>query len=85
MFDRRLVQYFDWGLLGLTCLIAAMGLVALYSAMEPAKAASIMAKLNMNTVVRILANMKGKSAGKILAMMDPERGATISENLSQTQ
>ncbi|MDJ0784335.1 MAG: rod shape-determining protein RodA [Desulfosarcinaceae bacterium] len=32
MFDRRLVQYFDWGLLGLTSLIAAMGLVALYSA-----------------------------------------------------
>lgn len=32
MFDRRLVQNFDWGLLGLTLLIEGMGLVALYSA-----------------------------------------------------
>jgi len=32
MFDRRLVQYFDWGLLGLVILLAAFGLVTLYSA-----------------------------------------------------
>jgi len=32
MFDRRLVQYFDWGLLGLTFLIGGIGLIALYSA-----------------------------------------------------
>lgn len=32
MFDRRLVQYFDWGLLGLTLLLAFLGLVTLYSA-----------------------------------------------------
>jgi rod shape determining protein RodA len=32
MFDRRLVQYFDWGLLGLTLTIASIGLVTLYSA-----------------------------------------------------
>ena len=32
MFDRRLVQYFDWGLLGLTLMIACIGLVTLYSA-----------------------------------------------------
>lgn len=31
MFDRRLVQYFDWGLLALTVLIAVFGLVTLYS------------------------------------------------------
>jgi len=34
MFDRRLVQYFDWGLLGLTFLIAAFGLATLYSAVH---------------------------------------------------
>lgn len=34
MFDRRLVQYFDWGLLGLTALIVGIGLVALYSALH---------------------------------------------------
>lgn len=32
MFDRRLVQYFDWGLLGLTVVIGCIGLATLYSA-----------------------------------------------------
>ncbi|MDD2390982.1 MAG: rod shape-determining protein RodA [Desulfobacterales bacterium] len=32
MFDRRLVQCFDWGLLAITVLIAVFGLVTLYSA-----------------------------------------------------
>jgi hypothetical protein len=32
MFDRRLVQYFDWGLLGLVVLIGCIGLATLYSA-----------------------------------------------------
>ena len=58
-------------------------LVALYSAMEPTKAAAIMEKLKIETIVRILSSMKGKSAGQILGMMKPERGAIISEKLSQ--
>ena len=58
-------------------------LVALYKAMEPAKAAAIMDKLNIETVVTILRHMKGKSAGKIMAMMKPERGALVSEKLSR--
>ena len=32
MFDRRLLQYFDWGLLGLATLIGCSGLLILYSA-----------------------------------------------------
>jgi len=32
MFDRRYVQYFDWGLLGLTLFIGCLGLITLYSA-----------------------------------------------------
>lgn len=32
MFDRRLVQYFDWWLLSLTIIIGAVGLTILYSA-----------------------------------------------------
>jgi rod shape determining protein RodA len=32
MFDRRLVQYFDWGLIGVTVLIGCVGLLTLYSA-----------------------------------------------------
>ena len=59
-------------------------LVALYTAMEPAKAAAIMDKLKMETVVTILRHMKGKSAGKIMAMMNPERGALVSEKLSRS-
>jgi rod shape determining protein RodA len=34
MFDRRLLQCFDWGLLALTLAIGAVGLVALYSAVS---------------------------------------------------
>ncbi len=60
-------------------------LVSLYSAMDPAKAAAIMDKLRLETVVKIMRNMKGKSAGKILAMMDPVKGAKISEALSRTR
>lgn len=57
-------------------------LVALYSAMEPAKAAAIMDKLNLETVVLILSKMKGKIAGQILSVMNTEKGAKISEKLS---
>jgi len=60
-------------------------LVSLYSAMDPAKAAAIMDKLSLETVVKIMKNMKGKSAGKILAMMDPQKGAKISEALSRVK
>ncbi len=58
-------------------------LVELYTAMEPAKAAAIMEKLKMETVVLILRNMKGKSAGAIIALMKPETGAQVVEKLSQ--
>ena len=34
MFDRRLLQCFDWGLLVLTLSIGGAGLVALYSAVS---------------------------------------------------
>jgi rod shape determining protein RodA len=34
MIDRRLVEYFDWWMLGLTMVLAAVGLVALYSAVH---------------------------------------------------
>jgi flagellar motility protein MotE (MotC chaperone) len=59
-------------------------LVTLYSSMDAVKAAKILDKLNIDTVVRILANMKGKSAGQIMAAMSAEKGAIISENLSKT-
>jgi flagellar motility protein MotE (MotC chaperone) len=58
-------------------------LVELYTAMEPGKAAAIMEKLKMETVVLILRHMKGKSAGQIIALMKPEMGAQVVEKLSQ--
>lgn len=59
-------------------------LVAMYTSMDPGKAAAIMDKLNIKTVVRILKYMKGKNAGQIMDMMPPDRGASISEALSKT-
>lgn len=34
MFDRRLIEHFDWGFVVLICLISTMGLVILYSALS---------------------------------------------------
>ncbi|NLD37376.1 MAG: hypothetical protein GX654_10960 [Desulfatiglans sp.] len=59
-------------------------LVKLYSSMEAKKAADILDRLQIDTVVRILGNMKGKEAGGILAMMPPDKGAIISEKLSES-
>ena len=39
MIDRRFVKYFDWGLLGLTFLLAFLGLLTLYSAVTSSSAA----------------------------------------------
>jgi flagellar motility protein MotE (MotC chaperone) len=58
-------------------------LVELYTAMEPAKAAAIMEKLKLETVVLILRSMKGKPAGQIIALLKPELGAQVVEKLSQ--
>lgn len=40
MFDRRLVQNFDWILLGLTLLLCAIGIVSLYSAVTAGSAST---------------------------------------------
>jgi rod shape determining protein RodA len=33
-FDRRLIEYFDWGLLGIVLILGCLGLIALYSAVS---------------------------------------------------
>ncbi len=38
MFDRRLVEHFDWGLLGLTLLLSGIGITILYSAVTAGEA-----------------------------------------------
>lgn len=61
-----------------------MGHVAtIFTAMPPTRATAIMDKMKIQTVVRILHHMKGKSACKIMTMMRPEQGAFISEKLIQ--
>ncbi|MDZ7832867.1 MAG: rod shape-determining protein RodA [Desulfobacterales bacterium] len=42
MFDRRLIQYFDWGLLLIALLIAGIGLLLLYSAVQTSEIRSIL-------------------------------------------
>jgi flagellar motility protein MotE (MotC chaperone) len=58
-------------------------LVDLYTAMEPIRAAAIMEKLKMETVVLLLRHMKGKPAGQIIGLMKPEFGAQVVEKLSR--
>jgi flagellar motility protein MotE (MotC chaperone) len=60
-------------------------LVEVYTAMEPAKAAAIMEKLKMQTVVLILRHMKGKAAGQIVSLIKPELAAVVVEKLSQAE
>jgi flagellar motility protein MotE (MotC chaperone) len=60
-------------------------LVKLYSSMEAKQAADILDRLQIDTVVRILGNMKGKEAGGIMAMLPPDKGAVISERLSRPE
>jgi len=37
MIDRRLIQNFDWGLLGLTFVLSLIGILTLYSAVTAGK------------------------------------------------
>ncbi len=55
--------------------------VKMYSSMEPQKAAAILEKLDTESVVRIIGNMKGKEAGEIMGAMDTDKSAIISERL----
>jgi len=38
MFDRRFIQYFDWGLLGLVLLLSCLGFITLYSVVTAGEA-----------------------------------------------
>ncbi len=60
----------------------AAKLSKVYEAMKPASAAPILASLDLDIVLQILANMKDRQAAKILANMTPELAAEISTRLS---
>jgi flagellar motility protein MotE (MotC chaperone) len=53
--------------------------------MDPTKAARVIATLETELAVDILANMKQKSAGKILNNLEGEKAATLSVAFSTLQ
>jgi flagellar motility protein MotE (MotC chaperone) len=59
-------------------------LAEVYKAMEPAKAATLLEKLDEDIAVHIVAGMRGRAAGQILSRMEPNRAALISKRLSQS-
>ena len=58
-------------------------LAKVYENMKPGQAAPILAGLEMETVVDILARMKERNAARILASMDAQYAAVISARLSE--
>ncbi len=62
-----------------------LNLSKVYEKMDPAKAAWVIATLETELAVDILANMKQKSAGKILNNLEGEKAATLSVAFSTLQ
>jgi flagellar motility protein MotE (MotC chaperone) len=60
-----------------------LNLSKMYEKMDPAKAAEVLATLKTGLAVNILANMKQKSAGKILNNLDDAKAATLSVAFSK--
>lgn len=60
-------------------------LIDVYTNMKAKQAAAVLATLDENIAVRILAGMRGKQAGEILSYMQAEPAAKLSELLSKTQ
>lgn len=58
-------------------------LVGVYSAMQPQRAAALLDKLDDRTVVKIFAMMKSRKVAAIMALMDPDKAARISDALTK--
>ncbi len=56
-------------------------LAGVYGAMEPARAAVLLDKMDEDTVTKLFSIMKGKKVAPILARMSPDRAARISAYL----
>ncbi|MCP4114772.1 MAG: hypothetical protein GY737_05080 [Desulfobacteraceae bacterium] len=57
-------------------------LVKMYSGMKPKKAAAIVDKMDIEVAKQIFSRMRETSAAKILAFVDSERAAKISERIA---
>jgi len=58
-------------------------LAAVYDGMKAQKAAPVVAKLDLATVVRVFSNMSEKQVGKILAYLPPDEAVKISRALTE--
>ena len=58
-------------------------LVKVYSSMKPAEAGPLIEKLDKGITIQILSKMKGKDAGKILARVNPNLAAKLSEEIAK--
>ena len=56
-------------------------LVKIYSSMKPKAAATLMNNCDFDVAVEVFLNMKGDIAGSILAYMEPQKAATITQRL----
>jgi flagellar motility protein MotE (MotC chaperone) len=57
-------------------------LVKVYEVMKPEEVSSLFERLNEDTAVRLLYQMKEKKAGQILASISPQVAARLSERLA---
>ncbi len=60
-------------------------LVGVYTAMKAKKAAQVIESLDKDLAVKILAGMRGRSAGAILGFVEPKKAAKLSEALTKLQ
>ncbi len=56
-------------------------LAAVYDSMKPAKAAPIISRMDISTVISMFAQMDARKVGKILAFLPPEKAVRISQRL----
>ncbi len=59
-------------------------LVKVYEAMPPEDAAARLSAMDEPTATRILFRMKSKKAGAVMAVMEPQKAATITESITRT-
>ena len=56
-------------------------LAAVYDSMKPAKAAPIISRMDLSTVIRMFAQMDKRKVGKILSFLPPEKAVHISQRI----
>lgn len=58
-------------------------LTAVYEGMKPDKAAPVLARMDLQTVVQMFSRMDEKQVGKILSFLPPEKAVKISQALTE--